>query len=75
MPAPASSITLTTGRVAEKPMPMAGWAVVGSYAAGVYGMVRGLSARFEGCAGECGQSRRGGDGVVGGDAEGGVCGV
>lgn len=38
---PASSITLTTGSVAEKPM--RDWAVVASYAAGLYGMVRALA--------------------------------
>lgn len=40
-PGPASSITLTTGSVAEKPLP--GWSVVASYAAGLYGMTRNLA--------------------------------
>lgn len=38
---PDASLTLTTGSVAERPM--ADWSVVGSYAAGLYGMVRGLA--------------------------------
>jgi len=38
---PMSSMTFTTGSVAEKPMP--GWSVVASYAAGLYGMVRNLA--------------------------------
>lgn len=40
-PGPASSITLCTGVVAEKPRP--DWSVVASYAAGLYGMVRALA--------------------------------
>ena len=39
---PASSITLSTGTVAEKPIP--NWAVIASYASGMYGMARGLAA-------------------------------
>ncbi|KIY02506.1 uncharacterized protein Z520_00971 [Fonsecaea multimorphosa CBS 102226] len=38
---PASSITLTTGSVSEKPLP--NWAVVSSYASGLYGMTRSLA--------------------------------
>ncbi|KAI9879256.1 MAG: hypothetical protein M1830_009116 [Pleopsidium flavum] len=40
-PSSMSSITFTTGSVAEKPMP--GWSVVASYAAGLHGMVRNLA--------------------------------
>ncbi|KAK4502962.1 hypothetical protein PRZ48_006389 [Zasmidium cellare] len=40
-PGPKSSITLTTGGVAERPMP--NWTVVNSYATGLQGMVRGLA--------------------------------
>ncbi len=40
-PGPAASITLCTGSVAERPMP--DWSIVASYAAGLYGMVRGLA--------------------------------
>ena len=40
-PGPASSITLTTGSVSERPE--AGWAVVNSLATGVHGMARGLA--------------------------------
>lgn len=39
-PGPASSITLTTGSVSERPE--AGWAVVNSFATGVHSMARGL---------------------------------
>lgn len=38
---PASSITLTTGVVSERPMP--NWAVVGSFATALHGMTRGLA--------------------------------
>lgn len=38
---PESSIVLTTGAVSEKPMPQ--WAIVGSYAAGLHSMCRGLA--------------------------------
>lgn len=38
---PASSLTLTTGSVSEKPIP--GWPVIASYAAGNHGMVRNLA--------------------------------
>lgn len=38
---PASSITLTSGTVSEKPI--AGWSVVASYATGLHGMVRNLA--------------------------------
>jgi len=38
---PKSSITLTSGSVAERPMP--NWTVVNSYASGVQGMTRGLA--------------------------------
>lgn len=37
----ASSLTLTTGSVSEKPI--AGWPVIASYAAGLHGMVRNLA--------------------------------
>ncbi|KAN0089225.1 NAD(P)-binding protein [Hyaloscypha variabilis] len=40
-PGPASSIVLTTGSVAEKPIPR--WSIVASYAAGLHGMVRNLA--------------------------------
>ena len=40
-PGPASSITLTTGAVAEHPLP--NWSVVGSYASGLLGMTRQLA--------------------------------
>ncbi|KAL8767790.1 MAG: hypothetical protein Q9209_005784 [Squamulea sp. 1 TL-2023] len=40
-PGPASSITLTTGTVSEKPI--AGWSIVASYAAGQHGMIRNLA--------------------------------
>ena len=40
-PGPASSITLTTGMVSEKPIP--NWSVVGSYATGLQGMARQLA--------------------------------
>ena len=36
-----SSITLTTGSVAERPLP--NWAVINSYATGLHGMTRGLA--------------------------------
>ena len=38
---PASSITLTTGAVSEKPLPH--WSVVASYATGLHGMTRNLA--------------------------------
>jgi NAD(P)-dependent dehydrogenase (short-subunit alcohol dehydrogenase family) len=38
---PASSITLTTGSVSEKPVP--NWTVVASYASAMHGMTRGLA--------------------------------
>lgn len=38
---PKSSITLTTGAVSEKPID--DWSVIGSYAAGLHGMTRGLA--------------------------------
>ena len=37
----SSSITMTSGSIAVKPMP--GWAVVNSYATGLFGMTRGLA--------------------------------
>jgi NAD(P)-dependent dehydrogenase (short-subunit alcohol dehydrogenase family) len=40
-PGPNSSIILTTGVVAERPIP--NWSVVASYAAGLHGMVRNLA--------------------------------
>ncbi|KAJ9611373.1 hypothetical protein H2200_004557 [Cladophialophora chaetospira] len=40
-PSLSSSITITTGSVSEKPLP--DWTVVGSYASGLHGMVRGLA--------------------------------
>lgn len=40
-PGPASSITLTTGVVSEKPMK--DWSVVASYATGLHGMTRNLA--------------------------------
>ncbi|KAL8728390.1 MAG: hypothetical protein Q9166_005434 [cf. Caloplaca sp. 2 TL-2023] len=40
-PGPASSITLTTGTVSEKPI--AGWSVVAFYAAGQHGTIRNLA--------------------------------
>ncbi|KAH6705148.1 hypothetical protein BKA61DRAFT_493110 [Leptodontidium sp. MPI-SDFR-AT-0119] len=40
-PGPASSIVLTTGTVAERPVP--NWSVVASYAAGLHGMTRNLA--------------------------------
>lgn len=40
-PGPTSSITLTTGAVAEKPI--ANWSVPASYAAGLHGMTRNLA--------------------------------
>lgn len=40
-PGPASSITLTTGSVSEKPMP--NWTVGASYATGLHGMMRNLA--------------------------------
>ena len=40
-PGPASSITLTTGSVSEKPNK--DWSVVASYASGLHGMTRGLA--------------------------------
>jgi len=38
---PASSITLTTGSVSERPVP--NWTIVGSYATALHGMTRGLA--------------------------------
>ncbi|OCL06709.1 NAD(P)-binding protein [Glonium stellatum] len=40
-PGPASSITLTTGVISERPE--VGWTVVNSFATGVHGMARGLA--------------------------------
>ncbi|KAL1586179.1 hypothetical protein WHR41_05550 [Cladosporium halotolerans] len=40
-PGPASSYTLTTGSVSERPIP--DWSVVGSYATGLHGMTRQLA--------------------------------
>ncbi|KAL2358875.1 hypothetical protein BJ546DRAFT_30780 [Cryomyces antarcticus] len=40
-PGPASSITLTTGSVSERPI--ANWTVVGSYAGGLHSMTRNLA--------------------------------
>jgi len=40
-PGPLSSITLTTGSVAEHPMP--NWSAVASYASGLHGMTRNLA--------------------------------
>ncbi|KAL8673350.1 MAG: hypothetical protein Q9168_002229 [Polycauliona sp. 1 TL-2023] len=40
-PGPTSSITMTTGTVAQKPI--ADWTIVASYAAGLHGMVRNLA--------------------------------
>lgn len=40
-PGPKSSITFTSGSVAERPIP--GWTVVGGFAAGMHGIVRGLA--------------------------------
>lgn len=40
-PGPASSITFTTGSVAERPI--ANWSVIASYASGLHGMVRNLA--------------------------------
>jgi NAD(P)-dependent dehydrogenase (short-subunit alcohol dehydrogenase family) len=40
-PGPESSIVLTTGAVAEHPLP--NWTVVASYAAGLHGMTRNLA--------------------------------
>lgn len=40
-PGPASSITLTTGSVSERPNK--DWSIVGSYATGLHGMMRGLA--------------------------------
>lgn len=40
-PGPASSIVLTTGLVADRPIP--NWSVVASYAAGLHGMTRNLA--------------------------------
>ncbi|MCJ1244659.1 hypothetical protein MMC30_001858 [Trapelia coarctata] len=38
---PASSITLTTGSVSERPVP--NWTIAGSYGTGLHGMTRGLA--------------------------------
>lgn len=40
-PAPSSSITLTTGAVAQRPIPK--WSTIGAFAAGLHGMTRGLA--------------------------------
>ena len=40
-PGPASSITLTTGSVSDKPRP--NWSVIASYATGLHGMTRNLA--------------------------------
>ena len=39
--APSSSITLTTGAVAERPIP--NWTAIAAFAAGLHGMTRGLA--------------------------------
>jgi len=44
-PGPASSITLTTGSVSEKPV--RNWGVIASYAAGLHGMVRALALELK----------------------------
>jgi len=44
-PGPASSITLTTGSVSEKPMPQ--WSVVSSFASGLHGMTRSLALELK----------------------------
>jgi NAD(P)-dependent dehydrogenase (short-subunit alcohol dehydrogenase family) len=44
-PGPTSSITITGGGIAERPLK--DWAVVGSYAAGLYGLVRGLALELK----------------------------
>ena len=44
-PGPASSITLTSGSVSEKPNK--GWAVVGSFGTGLHGMTRSLALDLE----------------------------
>ncbi|KEF62452.1 uncharacterized protein A1O9_00424 [Exophiala aquamarina CBS 119918] len=44
-PRPASSITLTTGSVSEKPNK--GWSVIASYAAGLHGMTRALALELK----------------------------
>ena len=38
---PASSLTLTTGSVSQKPIP--GWSITASYASGMHGMMRNLA--------------------------------
>lgn len=40
-PGPASSITLTTGAVSQRPIP--DWSIIGSYATALHGMARGLA--------------------------------
>lgn len=40
-PGPASSLVFTTGAVSERPIP--DWTVVGSFATGLQGMVRGMA--------------------------------
>lgn len=44
-PGPASSITITSGSVSEKPNP--NWTVIASYAAGLHGMVRALALELK----------------------------
>jgi NAD(P)-dependent dehydrogenase (short-subunit alcohol dehydrogenase family) len=44
-PGPKSSITLTSGLVASRPVP--GWTVIGAYAAGAEGMTRGLALELK----------------------------
>ncbi|KAK5057821.1 hypothetical protein LTR84_011822 [Exophiala bonariae] len=44
-PGPASSITITSGSVAEKPN--LNWTVVASYAAGLHGMIRALALELK----------------------------
>jgi NAD(P)-dependent dehydrogenase (short-subunit alcohol dehydrogenase family) len=40
-PGPASSVTLTTGSVSERPRP--DWSIIGSFATGLHGMNRSLA--------------------------------
>ena len=44
-PGPTSSITITGGGIAERPV--GDWAVIGSYAAGLYGLVRSLALELK----------------------------
>lgn len=44
-PGPASSITITSGSVSEKPNP--NWTVIASYGAGLHGMVRALALELK----------------------------